>query len=380
MLPAMSGGAEPRARRGPARIVAVCAVAAFAVGALVGEIQRGVSDDGMVLIPGFIVFLAVGTLLVVRVPENRLSWVMLTIALSGPLLLVAESLGGQAADAVTGIGLFALFIPAIGVFAPLWFPTGMPPSPRWRWVGWIAAAGVVGIFGGAALVAVVDKGDTDSIESCSSFGSCLSLIGVVSLLVAVVAAVVSLIVRWRRAKGVERLQLRWLLPSFLALAVGILAEFGGAEGSLVASIFLPLGAVLVPVTIGIAVLRYRLYEIDRIVSRTVSYTVVVGLLGVVYVVGVTWLTSLLPDQSQLAVAATTLAVATLFNPLRKRVQNWVDHRFNRARYDTQKVMDKFSGSLRDRVDPDGVVEGWLGTVSETMEPSTVAVWVREAGT
>jgi len=133
-----------------------------------------------------------------------------------------------------------------------------------------------------------------------------------------------------------------------------------------------------PIAIGLAVLRYRLYEIDRIISRTVSYAVVVGLLGLVFFGVVTLLTSLLPAESDLVVAGSTLAVAALFNPVRRRVHAWVDRRFNRSRYDAQKVMDDFAGSLRDRVDPDGVVEGWVGAVSETMQPTTVAVWVREA--
>jgi len=134
--------------------------------------------------------------------------------------------------------------------------------------------------------------------------------------------------------------------------------------------------VALPVSIGVAVLRYHLYEIDRIVSRTVSYAVVVGVLAVVFFGVVTVLTSLLPAESDLAVAGSTLAVAALFNPVRRRVQAWVDRRFNRSRYDAQKVMDAFSGSLRDRVDPDGVVEGWVGAVSETMQPTTVGVWIR----
>ncbi len=135
--------------------------------------------------------------------------------------------------------------------------------------------------------------------------------------------------------------------------------------------------LMLPVSIGVAVLRYRLYDIDRIVSRTVSYTVVVLLLAAVYVGAVTWLTTLLPDQSELVVAATTLVVATLFNPIRRRVQGWVDRRFNRSRYNTQRVMDGFAGSLRDQVDAAEVVDGWVGVVTETMQPASVAVWTRE---
>lgn len=133
----------------------------------------------------------------------------------------------------------------------------------------------------------------------------------------------------------------------------------------------------VPVSVAIAITRYRLYEIDRLVSRTVSYLLVVGLLAAVFFGVVTATSTLLDTSSDLVVAASTLAVAALFNPVRKRVQIWVDRRFNGSRYDAQKVMDVFSGSLRDQVDPAGVIDGWIGVVSATMQPDTSAVWVRD---
>jgi hypothetical protein len=169
-----------------------------------------------------------------------------------------------------------------------------------------------------------------------------------------------------------------LFGSLLLLLVGLLVPPSRPELANIASVlsFMIL-SVGIPVSIAMSITRYRLYEIDRIVSRTVSYTLVVVILGAVYVGGVTWLTSLLPDQSQLVVAATTLAVAALFNPVRRRVQMWVDRRFNRSRYDTQRVMDRFAGSLRDQVDAEAVVDGWVGVVSETMQPTSVSVWVRE---
>ena len=192
----------------------------------------------------------------------------------------------------------------------------------------------------------------------------------------VLAAIVLVVRRWRRSHGVERLQFRWLLVGASAfmfiMAIGQFVPEGN-DGELLWI----LGGSAIPGAIGIAVLRYRLFEIDRILSRTVSYTVVVVLLAAVYVGGVTGLTSLLPDQSRLVVAATTLMVAALFNPVRRRVQGWVDRRFNRSRYDTQRVMDRFAGSLRHQVDSDEVVEGWVGVVSETMQPSSVSVWVRQ---
>lgn len=171
--------------------------------------------------------------------------------------------------------------------------------------------------------------------------------------------------------------MKWLVLAFIVFLIGVLAEFGGFQYSIVANVFLPAGFVLVPVSIGIAVTRYRLYEVDRILSRTVSYVVVVGLLAAVFFGVVTATSTLLDTSSDLVIAASTLAVAALFNPLRKRVQRGVDHRFNRSRYDHQLVMDRFAGSLRDQVDSQEVVDGWVGVVAQTMQPVSAAVWVRE---
>jgi len=123
-------------------------------------------------------------------------------------------------------------------------------------------------------------------------------------------------------------------------------------------------------------MRYRLYEIDRIVSMTVAYTIVIVLLVVAYMAALSALTWLLPTEFPLAVAASTLAAAALFNPLRVRVQAWVDRGFNRSRYDAERVMTGFADTLRDEVDLDSVVEGWVTVVARTMQPATVDVWVR----
>jgi hypothetical protein len=193
-------------------------------------------------------------------------------------------------------------------------------------------------------------------------------------------AAVSLIVRYRRQRGVERLQIKWFAFAVVNVIVLMTAR-EILEGSVpippvIWDLLFGVSVLALPIAIGASVMRYRLYEIDRIVSRTVSYALVVGLLAAVFFVVVTALTSVLPGGSDLAVAASTLAVAALFNPLRRRIQLWVDRRFNRSRYDAQKVMNGFASSLRDRVDPDAVVDGWVGVVSETMHPSAAGVWVR----
>jgi hypothetical protein len=193
----------------------------------------------------------------------------------------------------------------------------------------------------------------------------------------------SLVVRYRRGTWTVRQQIRLILYPALAIlaaaAAGIVVESlqPGPSG------FFPLVYILgyngIALGVGVAIFRYRLYDIDRVISRTVSYVVVVGLLGLVFAAGVVLIpTTFGVADSQLLVAGSTLAVAALFNPLRTRVRMWVDRRFNRPHYDAARVMDGFADSLRDRVDPDGVAEGWLGVVAVTMQPVSAGVWVRES--
>jgi hypothetical protein len=188
-------------------------------------------------------------------------------------------------------------------------------------------------------------------------------------------ALACLFARGRRSSGVERQQFRWLL---LGGAVFVVVSGAGQflpENSS-ASLLWVLGGWSIPTSIGVAVIRYRLYEIDRIISRSIGYVLVVGSLALVWVVTVTLLTTVLPAESPVAVAASTLSVAALFNPIRRRVQDWVDRRFNRSRYDGQQVLDQLSASLRDEIDSESVKEQWVGAVVGTMEPASIAVWVK----
>lgn len=192
----------------------------------------------------------------------------------------------------------------------------------------------------------------------------------------VLATLLLLVIRWRRSQGAERLQYRWLAVGTLAFLLSIsIGQFASDDGP--GELIWFLGGSAIPVSIGIAILRYRLYEIDRLISRTVSYVIVVGVLALVFAGIVTLAGSLLQTASDLTVAASTLAVAALFNPLRKRVQIGVDRRFNRSRFDAQRVMDEFSNSLRRDIDHDHLLDGWVGVVSETMQPASAGVWVRE---
>ena len=361
------------------RLLLVSVVGVFVmVGAIAGYVREGISGEGIVFALGAISMLTTGAILVLKVPENALSWLLLVVAFGLGIMGLFETSAGRGTGAlIGGLALFLIVIPGLGVFLPLWFPSGRPPSPRWRWVGAMTIFGIVLIPVSWILVEFVENGDSYNIESCASLGTCSSVIGLIVVLVGVVFAIISLVVRWIRSRGVERLQMKWLVLAFLVFMIGVLAEFGGFQYSIVAEIFLPAGLLLIPITIVISVTRYRLYEIDRIISRTVGYVIVIVLLGAAYFLGLTAMTNWLPSDSPLAVAAATLAVAAMFNPLRRRVQAWVDQRFNRSRYDAQLVVDEFAGSLRDRVDTEEVVDGWVGVVAETMQPAAAGVWVRD---
>lgn len=389
------------------RIVSFALVAVAIVGLavlVVAWLRRWSDEVSISAIVSLAAGVALAFLLDLRVPENRMSFLLSLIVLAGTLLelqgVVADwALGNdETIPAIiasqVGSGIWLLLFVSLFVLLPLWFPTGRAISPRWEWVWKVAVTGIVLAYLPSILA------ETTCIDTGPDNGPCLQsvenpwgILGlsdeafvplfVVSMAMAI-PAVLSLVLRFRRARGSERQQLRWLAASCVLLVLTwafsieelqdlLGLEFGPWYQTL---IDVALGAVLV--SIGLAVLRYRLYDIDRILSRSVSYSLVVGILGVVFAAGVVVIPNRLMggEASPLVVAASTLLVAALFNPLRRSVQSLVDRRFNRSRYDAERVMDDFIGSLRDRVDPDRVVDGWVGVVSETMQPESVGVWLR----
>ena len=353
--------------------------------------------EGALWLSTWVGFGLVGAIVVSRQPGNRIGWILSGVTLGVGVAVLASAYARFAlvtepgrwpfGSAAAWIATWAFFLPVVlVVLLVVLYPTGTPT----RWGRWVLRAFLFVAAVDAVIYAVRPgpvEGDTPPDNPLGIAGtqplldSATEWLGNLLALIALIA-VVDAVRRFRSSAGAERLQFRWFLLAVavfpaMFLAAGFLEEFVfGVEGFDPVVIVFALWGNGTAVAIGVAVTRHGLFEIDRIVSRTVSYTVVVVLLAAVYVGGVTGLTSLLPDQSRLVVAATTLAVAALFNPVRRRVQAWVDRRFNRSRYDTQRVMDRFAGSLRDQVNSDEVVEGWVGVVSETMQPAAVGVWVR----
>jgi hypothetical protein len=330
-----------------------------------------------------------------------IGWLLMIPGLTLPISelatqwLIAMDPPPQSADLRLWLALWFISWSWVLLIFPLFhllltFPNGRFISSRWQWVGWLEGAMVATMVGlatfGDPLTLDVEEetlwtvpnpiGVLTNSQFVESF---FEVVWTPLLLLITVASVAAFVVRFRTGSFEERHQLKWPLGAvalfgvvYGATAIGSSFTTGG-----LADLVFGLSLAGLPVAVAIAVLRYRLYEIDRIISRTVSYAAVVAFLALLFFGVVTALSSLLQAESDLAIAGSTLAVAALFNPVRRRVQVWVDRRFNRSRYDTQRVMDRFAGSLQDRVDSEGLVEGWVDVVSETMQPASVAVWVRE---
>jgi hypothetical protein len=273
------------------------------------------------------------------------------------------------------------------VFVLLLFPSGKLPSRRWRPVAWAAGAGLAGwVLGNAFAPTIISAGPStpNPVGLTGPAGDIFKIMAVGGALLIVatgLGGVLSLAFRYRRARTAERAQLKWLVyAAALIVAVllvevpaGHIAGSGNAANNLQNA--MSGGAVaLVPVAIGIAVLRYRLYDIDRVISRTVSYAIVTGLLVSLYAGVVLLATRVLPHRSSVTIAVATLAVAAVFNPLRQRVQRVVDRRFNRTRYDAELMIAAFAARLQDATDLDAVRVDLTSTVHQALEPAHLSLW------
>ena len=328
-------------------------------------------------------FATVGALLAWKRPGNPIGWLL---SASG-LAYAAAGFGAFLAHFLRTLPLadwlgFLYFL-GIGlcVFVVLLFPSGALPSRRWRPVAWAAGAGLAGWVLGNAFAPTFITADQPVPNPVGVTGAPGKLFTVMAgggagLIAATgLAAVASLAFRYRRAGTAERAQLKWLVYAGAVIVVAALASVPVSSNLQNA---ISTGAIaLVPVAIGIAVMRYRLYDIDRVISRTVAYAIVTGLLAGVYAGLVLLATQVLRLHAPVAVAAATLAAAALFTPVRWRVQRVVDRRFNRVRYDGDRMVEQFAAGLKDAVDLETVRADLAGVVSQALEPAHVSVWVNE---
>jgi hypothetical protein len=354
-------------------------------------------------------FLTVGALLVSRLPGNKIGWLS---AIGGFLAALGAAAAGVADyglnvhpgsvpgaiwiawfNTFSGSGLFLL----VG-FIALLFPTGHLPSARWRP---LAVIGAALLLGGAVLGGVTPfssgtypPGVQNPLALPGTAGDVVvglgNLLSVPTLAFFLLTAG-TLVVRYRRATGVEREQLTWLAWAVclfcLAVIVALLLDAasnsnGNAVGTLANDVWLLVfvAITLMPVAIGIAVLRYHLFEIDRLVSRTISWAIVTAIVGGVFVGFILVFQAVfapLVQSNELAVAGSTLLAFGLFQPIRRRVQRLVDRRFNRSRHDAEQTMVAFADRLRDQVDLEQLRTEILATVTAAVEPTSVSLWLRE---
>jgi hypothetical protein len=349
-------------------------------------------------------FMTVGAVIVSRQPHNRIGWLCCAAGLLGVLAAFSGeyaryalgphggSLPGGLAMAWLNGWVGTLWAGLVLSFLLLLFPTGRLPSRRWRPVAWACAVCVVAL----CVMDAVMPGPLEAsgqpnplgIDSARaalerSYGLDLLCFVLLTLLCAG-----SVVVRFRRAGGAERQQLKWFaagagqLAVLIALALGLPGLWNRWVSLTVSDVVFGISFALIPVTIGIAILRYRLYDIDRLIRRTLVYALLTALLAAVYAGLVLSLGEVFGgiggQPPSWAVAGATLAVAALFQPARQRIQQTVDRRFNRRRYDTTKTIEAFSARLRHHVDLDALSAELLEVVDQTMEPTKASLWLRRS--
>ena len=329
----------------------------------------------------------VGALVASRRPRNAVGWLMCAVGLATAVGTFTDTYhhyakdldlaGAEAADFLYAINPEVL----LAIFVPLVFPDGRLPSRRWRPLIWLVVAALAVYVVDAAL----KPGGPDplGVELPTKVYGVLSVLGIVALIVGILGAAASVALRLWRARGQERQQLKWLVYASSVVVIGALGAV---------LLPLPIGDVFwlvmligfagVPVAVGVAILRYRLYDIDVVINRTLVYGSLTTILGGVYFGGVTATQALfrtLTGQKklpQLVVVASTLVIAALFNPLRRRIQSFIDRSFYRRKYDARKTLEAFSMKLRDETDLEALSDDLVGVVRETIQPAHVSLWLR----
>ncbi len=392
-------------------IVFAVILALFLANAVVslGSDYTTTSTSGVVFFVGLLTFPIVGLLILTRMPGNTIGWILLAIGLAWALAWgnayaqfdasgahTPGSLPGAAAAAQIGQSQWIPPVALMGTFLLLLFPNGkLLPGPRWRFVARLSAVAIV--LGSVAISIspgrMVDAGypHTYNPLGISAVPPVLLIAGIALIPLCIVASAVSLVVRFRRSSGVERLQLKWLVTAAAFVAAAYLCVFplsiafssgAGSDPAWLGDLQMvcSLSFFLIPISIGVAVLRHNLYGIDVIIRRTVLYAGVVALLGALYVVGI-WavgaaLRTLTARSDAVAVTLSTLVVVAAFQPLRRRVQRTLDRRFYRAKYDAQSALDALSRTLGQQVDLDSVQREVIAVVTSTVRPAHVGLWLR----
>jgi hypothetical protein len=383
--------------------------AAFVVLSLWSSLDSASSPDGLDYLPELLWFgvlvpaaapayATVGAVVASRRPDNGVGWMCLVLGGVVAVGWSAQAYASRALEAVDGslpAGAFAALVGDVAnsaLLVPvmlmlLLFPDGRLPSPRWRLVVWplavVAGLRVLAVGVGPRVGDAIDREVRNplGLEGLGSFTEALDALGFFATPIMLLASVASVIVRWRRAGGIEREQLKWLAYAGVAVAGGLVVGVASAlvfgEDSYLGFLAFSAGigglTVGVPVAIGVAVLRHQLYDIDLIINRTLVYGTLTATLVAVYFGGVVTLQRtfvvLTGQESTLAVVASTLVIAALASPLRRRIQSLIDRRFYRKRYDARKTLEAFSTKLRDETDLQALDAELAGVVRQTMQPA-----------
>jgi hypothetical protein len=396
-LPAAERRLAPRVTAG-----VLAGLVLLLTGAVVAEAalyhQRADDRTGLALTLMLWVIAAVGLIVAWHQPRNPIGWLMLGAPVCLLLILASQGYihqayraGGHALPVLGPAALifaqqFFVFFVAFPLIILL-FPDGRLPSPRWRWALWLylalslsaplAELGVTIDVIVSHAIHVLPDNQLPQVQDPAgglAWTKDVGFLFLAGLAAGWVAALCRQVISWRRATGERRQQLKWLMSGAALCGVSLIASV--ATGSSLWAVLM-IGAAALPVSIGIGILKYRLYDIDRIISRTLAYAIITGLLVGVYAGLVLLATEVLGFASPVAVAVSTLAAAALFTPLRLRVQRAVDRRFNRARYDADAAVEAFSARLAGAVALGEVRADLLAVVAGALEPAHLGVWVAE---
>jgi hypothetical protein len=403
MSQAVTSERDPVAASRTPRVAVVSVVASLAAVVFIMAVTIAMGSIGAIafsLIPMLLIvdMALVGGLLAIRRPDNAIGSLLLGVGLLAAVSFGAsyyarlDSLidGGRLPFVVpvAWIGTW-VFIPAIGllvVFLPMLYPTGHLPGPRWRILAGVTIVALsIGTLQSATAPGPLNSADwiVNPVRLPAPLVDWITAIGTISRLTAPPAfliAVAGLMARFRASRGAERQQLKWFLyvASITAIALGLSIFSAGPVSDAAWAVGL-IAMGFLPVAIGIAILRYRLYEIDRIISRTIGWAVLTGILGLAFlalVLGLQVVLAPLTRSNGLALATSTLVVAAAFAPARRRVQAIVDRRFDRARYDAAREIAGFTVRVRDEVDVEQLTSTLSATLMRTMQPATASIWLR----
>jgi hypothetical protein len=368
------------------------------------------SDPALITLIGALVYMAyvtIGALIIWRRPGNRIGWLLLSI---GFLTIVASLMIDYAIYGLVtrpGSQPYALWVGSLAepirsvafyliLFLLLLFPTGRLPSPRWRWLAW--ATGITAVLASLSEVLGPDMSNISSVLAPFTNPTAVlpndlantlqAFTGFLMIFACFIACCVSVVARYRRAGGVERQQIKWLVVAgvwatlcFLVVIVGVMTNNSLLASSLTFYILF----AGIPVAVGIALLRYRLFDIDVLINRALVYGALTALLAALYFGGVWGAQALVnaithqpKGESPVIIVLTTLVIAALFTPLRSRIQSFIDHRFYRSKYDAALTLQRFSESLRTDLDLKEMRSHLISVVDETMRPSQISLWLRQS--